>query len=182
LPEEGNCGPPAGQGLVLRALGELEEAFGFHKKAEALALEAANKDELHRSYANQALILQEWGRLREAMELLKKQEAISLDLGNKNSLQYGYSIQALTLTKWGRLDEAMELLKKQEALSSELGHKSGLGHCYWYWGRWARAKGDRATEQQKLQQALALFTELNMPLERDAVQAELDRLNSGVSG
>jgi hypothetical protein len=72
----------------------------------------------------------------------------------------------------------VELLKKQEAICLELGSKSGLGHSYWNRGLLARAQGDHATEKQKLQQALALFTELNMPRERDAVQAELDRLNS----
>jgi hypothetical protein len=59
-----------------------------------------------------------------------------------------------------------------------LGLKNDLGYCYWRWGLLARAQGDRATEKQKLQQALILFTELNMPRQRDAVQAELDQLNS----
>ena len=59
-----------------------------------------------------------------------------------------------------------------------MGNKSGLDICYWNWGLLARAQGDHQTEKQKLQQALALFTELKMPRERDAVQAELDRTDS----
>ena len=41
-----------------------------------------------------------------------------------------------------------------------------------------RAQGDRKTAREKLQQALAIFTELKMPRERDEVQAELDRLSA----
>ena len=47
---------------------------------------------------------------------------------------------------------------------------SGLGN----WLDPARAQGDRKTEKEKLEQALAIFTELKMPRERDAVQAELE--------
>ena len=43
----------------------------------------------------------------------------------------------------------------------------------------ARAQGDRKIEKEKLEQALAIFTELKMPRERDAVQAELEKVDSG---
>ena len=42
------------------------------------------------------------------------------------------------------------------------------------WGLLARAQGDRKTEKEKLERALAIFTELKMPRQRDAVQKELD--------
>jgi hypothetical protein len=46
-----------------------------------------------------------------------------------------------------------------------------------------RAQGERQTEKEKLEQALAIFTELKMPRERDAVQKELDRdRDLGVGG
>ena len=45
-------------------------------------------------------------------------------------------------------------------------------------GYLAGLQDDHATEKQKLQQALALFTELKMPSERDAVQAALAQLPS----
>jgi hypothetical protein len=38
----------------------------------------------------------------------------------------------------------------------------------------ARAQGDRKTEKEKLEQALAIFTELKMPRECDFVQKELE--------
>ena len=44
---------------------------------------------------------------------------------------------------------------------------------------WMRLRGDRKTEKEKLEQALAIFTELKMPRERDAVQKELDKLTNG---
>ena len=43
----------------------------------------------------------------------------------------------------------------------------------------ARAQGDRKTEKEKLEQALAIFTELKMPRQRDAVQAALEKVDSG---
>ena len=54
-----------------------------------------------------------------------------------------------------------------------------MGYCYWNWGLLARAQGDRKTEKEKLEQALAIFTELKMPRERDAVQTELEKVDSG---
>ena len=45
--------------------------------------------------------------------------------------------------------------------------------------RLARAQRDRKTEREKLEQALAIFTELKMPRERDAVQKELKKVASG---
>ena len=83
--------------------------------------------------------------------------------------------QALILKDWGRLEEAMALHKKKEALCLELGNRSSLAYCYWNWGLLARAQCDRNTEREKLSAALDIFTELNMPRERDAVRAELEK-------
>ncbi len=166
------------QALILYEWGRLEEALELHKKQEVICLELGNKNDLQGNYGNQALILKAWGRLEEALALHKKEEAIGLELGNKDGLQLSYCTQANILRQWGRLDEALNLYRKQETICLELGSKYGLGYCYWNWGLLARAQGDHATEKQKLQQALALFTELNMPRERDAVQAELDEIDS----
>jgi tetratricopeptide (TPR) repeat protein len=163
------------QALILKAWGRLEEAMALHKKEEAICKELGDKDGLQHSYGNQALILRRWGRLEEAMEFLKKQEAICAELGNRDSLAHSYANQALILQARGRLEEALELLKKQEVICVELGSQEGLGHCYWYLGSVAREMGDPQTEKEKLQAALAIFTELKMPRERDAVQADLNR-------
>ena len=163
------------QAVILRAWGRLEEAMALLKKQETLCLELDNKDSLQISYGNQAAILQGGGRLEEAMALHKKEEALCLKLGNKDSLQRSYGSQALILQAWGQLGEAMALLKKQEALCLELGNRSGLAYCYWAWGLLAREQRDHKTERQKLAAALNIFTELNMPRERDAVRAELEK-------
>jgi tetratricopeptide (TPR) repeat protein len=164
------------QALILRDWGRLEEAMELHKKKEALCLELGSKDGLQRSYGNQALILRDWGRLEEAMELHKKQEALCLELGNKDGLGATYGNQAAILFNWGRLEDAMELLKKQEALCLELGSKNGLGYCYWSWGLLAREMHDSEGEHEKLQAALQIFTKLNMPREKESVQAEIDKI------
>jgi tetratricopeptide (TPR) repeat protein len=166
------------QANILREWGRLKKALALHKKEEAIAIELGSKDQLQRSYGNQALIFKAWGRMEEAMALHEKEEAICLELGNKDSLQQSYGNQANNLRMQGQLDRSMELFKKQEAICLELGNKSDLGYCYCNWGLLARAQGDHETEKRKLQQALALFTELKMPRERDAIQAELDQLNS----
>ncbi len=109
--------------------------------------------------------------MEEAFELHKKAEALCLELGNKGGLQISYCNQARILQAWGRLEEAFELFKKTETLCLELGHRSGLAYCYWNWGLLARKQRDRKTEREKLAAALDIFTELNMPRERDAVRA-----------
>ena len=164
------------QALILKAWGRLEEALALLKKKETICEELGNRDGLAISYGNQALILKAWGRLEDAMALHKKEEEIALELGNKDGLQASYGNQALILEDWGRLEEAMALHKKKEAICLELGLKSGLAYSYWQWGLTARAQGDKKTEKEKLEQALAIFTELKMPIERDAVQAELGKL------
>ena len=58
----------------------------------------------------------------------------------------------------------------------------GLGYCYYHLGLLAREMGARQIEKEKLQAALAIFTELKMPRERDAVQADLDRAREGSPG
>jgi tetratricopeptide (TPR) repeat protein len=163
------------QALILQDWGRLGEAFELHKKQEALCLELGKKDSLQISYGNQALILQAWGRLEEAFELLKKKEALCLELGKKDSLQISYGNQALILQAWGQLEEAFELLKKKEALCLELGNRRDLAICYCNWGLLAREQRDRKTEREKLAAALNIFTDLNMPRERDEVRAELEK-------
>jgi tetratricopeptide (TPR) repeat protein len=166
------------QALILRAWGRLEEAMALHKKQEALCLELGNKDGLQASYGNQGLILEAWGRLEEALALHKKSEALCVELGNKDGLQWTYGNQALILKDWGRLVEALALLKKKEALCMELGNKDGLGYCYWNWGLLARSQKNPSAEREKLNAALAIFTDLNMPRQRDAVAAELNKTRS----
>jgi NB-ARC domain len=163
------------QAVILQAWGRLEEAFELHKKQEALSLELGNKDFLRRSYGKQALILYFWGRLKEAMALHKIEEAFCLELGNKDGLQASYGNQALILEDWGRLEEALALHKKQEALCLELGTRLSLAYCHWNWGLLAREQRDRKTEREKLAAALVIFTDLEMPRERDAVRAELEK-------
>jgi len=46
---------------------------------------------------------------------------------------------------------------------------------YSQWGLLAREQRDRKTEGEKLAAALDIFTELNMPRERDAARAELGK-------
>jgi tetratricopeptide (TPR) repeat protein len=166
------------QALILKDRGRLEEALALHKKKEAICIELGNKNSLQISYGNQALILQAWGRLEEALALHKKEEAICIELGNKDSLQRSYGNQATILIQQKKLSEALLLYEKKEALCLELGNKSSLGYCYFQWARLEAARGDRTAQKQRLQRALAIFAELGMPRQRDAVQAELDELRS----
>jgi tetratricopeptide (TPR) repeat protein len=163
------------QANILHVWGRLEEALELLKKEEAICRELGNKDGLSKSYSGQGLVLQALGRLEEALSMYRKEELFCNELGEKDGLQRSYSNQVTILETWGRLEDGLELLKKQETICRELGNKSGLGYCYYNWGLLARAQGDRRTEKQKLQQALALFTELKMPRQRDAVQAELEK-------
>jgi len=115
------------------------------------------------------------GRLAEAFEICNRMTSAAAKRNDDSWLQAWCGNQALILRGWGRLEEALALHKKEEELCLELGNRSGLGYCYWSWGLLARAQKDSHTEQEKLNAALALFTELNMPRQRDAVAAELNK-------
>jgi tetratricopeptide (TPR) repeat protein len=172
----------ANEAVILNAWGRLDEAMSLHDKEEAIYLKLSNQEGLQMSYGNQVLILKTSGRLEEAMTLLKKSEVISLQLGDRGVLATNYGNQALILKTWGRLDEAVQLLKKKEAICLELGNQRELAHCYWHWGLLAREQHDGKTEREKLQRALALFTELKMPREIKDVQASLDETNGNDLG
>jgi tetratricopeptide (TPR) repeat protein len=115
------------------------------------------------------------GELEITLRILQQKEALCLKLGNRDGLQASYGKQALILSAWGRLEEAMALLEKKEALCLELGNRSSLAYCYWNWGLLAREQRDRKAEREKLAAALDIFSELNMPRERDAARAELEK-------
>jgi hypothetical protein len=55
------------------------------------------------------------------------------------------------------------------------GQPQQSGLRYWDWGLLAREQRDRNTEREKLAAALDIFTELNMPRERDTIRAELEK-------
>ncbi len=160
------------QALVLDSCGRTEEAMKLLEREEEICRTIGKST--HHICGTQALMLRRLGRLEEAMLLLKKQEEISLRLGDKDYLQRSYSNQALILSEWGRFEEAFALLRRQENIVSELGSQSSLAYCYWHWGIVAGTQGDDVTKEDKLQQALFLFTELNMPRECDRVQATLN--------
>lgn len=141
-----------------------------------IGLELADSDRLSRSYGSQAEVYEAWGRLDEALDLLKKQENLELD--NKNRLQASYRRQAPILIKQRKLGEAEALYRKVETICSELGNKSGLGHCFWESAALEAARGDRAVQKQRLEQALTIFKQLGTPVSRDAVQVELAQLTS----
>ncbi len=165
------------QALILKDWGRLEEAMQLHKKQEEICIELGNKNNLQISYGNQAIILQAWGRLEEAMQLHKKEEEICIELGNKDSLQRSYGNQAIILQAWGRLEEAMQLHKKKEEVCIELGRKSSLGYCYWGMASVHVEKGEKNNAIKCGKQALALFAELNMPQQTEALEEFLNGLD-----
>lgn len=170
------------QALILRAVGRLEDALGLLKKQEAICLALDNKNGLQACYLNQSVVLHLRGRLEDALRLLKQQEAICLELANKDGLKACYGNQSSILKAWGRLEDALALLKKEEAICLELGDRGALAHCYWGWGQLERALGRPKAEQSRFSAALALFREIGMPRERDAVEAELTKsLSEGAS-
>jgi hypothetical protein len=128
-------------------------------------------------------LTQRLGRLPEAHEICERMVQEANRREDTRILQVWHGNQAVILRAWWRLDEAMALLKKQEAkkveaICLELGNREGLAYCYCIWGLLAREQGDSQTEREKLERALALFTELKMPGEIKAVQDLLNETNS----
>jgi len=157
-------------GNLSRALGRLSQAWEFYERLSKQALDASQRDWLENSYGGQALILKDWGRLDEAMALHKKEEAIGLELGDRAGLQRSYGNQALILQDWGRLDEAMALYNKEEVICMELGDRAGLAYSFWSQGLLLRSQGNPGDAKQKLEAAHAIFTEVGLVRQRDAVR------------
>ena len=82
----------------------------------------------------------------------------------------------------GELEIALRILQQEEALCLELRNRSSVAYCYWNWGLLAREQRDRKAAQEELAAAREIFTELNMPRERDAVEAELEKTAAAGTG
>lgn len=141
--------------------------MALHQQEEAICQALNDSKGLGNTYGNQALILRRWGKPEEAMVLLEKVEVICQERNDRTGLARTYRNQSLILQDWGRLEEAMALLQKDEAICLALNDRAGLAHCYRQWGSLERQQKLEGTA--KLTVALSIFTELNMPRERDAV-------------
>jgi tetratricopeptide (TPR) repeat protein len=161
------------QALILQDLGMLDEAMSLLKKQASICRKIKNRDDLQKNYGNQATIYLDQKEPEKAMPLLKKQEALCLELGNRESLQRALANQAAVLNSLRRFPRALELLKRSEAICIELGLRRDLAYCYYYWGVVAQAMDDKPTEKQKLELALAMFTELKMPREAEGVRMSI---------
>ena len=166
------------QALILKAWGRLEEALALHKKEEAICLELGNKDGLQSSYGNQALILTGVGAAGGGAGAAQEARSDLPGVG-----QQGRAAAQLRQPgadperRGGGWRRRWRCCKKKE------GDLPGVGQQEQPWllllatgGFWRGRRATRKTEKEKLEQALAIFTELKMPRERDAVQAELDKM------
>jgi len=163
------------QASILFRCDRQEEALALFKKQEELALKIGNQSTLAVSYGNQAVILRGWDRSEEAMALHKKEEEICLALGHLQGLQASYGNQSQILQSQGQLSEALFLLGKQEEICRAIGSKEGLAKCYLNWGLIERELNHPQAERDRLAASLALFDDLKMTSERDAVKAEYDK-------
>jgi hypothetical protein len=89
--------------------------------------------------------------------------------------RFGHPFQ---LTKPLMRPTTAALLKKMEALCLELGNRSALAYCYSNWGLLARKQRDSKAEPEKLAAALEIFTELNMPREREGPYSKCQKWRS----
>ena len=86
------------------------------------------------------------GELEIALRILQQDEALCLESSDKDSLSYGNQAVCKPGAGWRRP-----------------------------WRLLAREQRDHKTERERLAPALDIFTDLNMPRKRDAVQAELEK-------
>jgi len=117
----GEAASYAGQALILKAWGKLDEAMRLHKKEEKLCEELGDKSGLARTYGNQALILKAWGKLDEAMRLHKKEEKLKEELGDKAGLAITYGNQGIVHKTRGDLDKAKKMYERSLFLFQEIG-------------------------------------------------------------
>ena len=162
------------QALILQLWGRLDEAMGLHEKQRAIYTAIGDQAGLSRCYGNLAALLLRCGRLDEALRFLKDQEDICTKLGDWHGLQGSYGNQVVILLNENRLDEALLLLEKQEVICLAMGDRSSLASCYMNWGAVLRYRSAPQAAREKLEQALALFTELRMPREINQIQDALN--------
>jgi hypothetical protein len=117
------------------------------------------------------------GRGEEALALLDEKQDILEGVDDKEALLHVLNLRAhILMTLRSRGADVIQVLENVEKLSKELGDKRSLAGCYWRWATAAEDLGQRSVATDKLPLALALFTELKMPKERDAVQGFLNWL------
>jgi len=156
--------------------------MALHQEEERICRELGNKDGLQRSLGSQALILRLRGDLDGAMALHQEEGRICRELGNKNSLAISLINQALILRERGRVDVAMDLLREAEDLCRQCGYASSLGYGLYHQA--SLLHHNRGQPQAALplaEEALGIFTHLNMPGMRDHSQTLLSAIQQTLS-
>jgi nephrocystin-3 len=146
--------------LLLKALGELDEAMELFREQEEICRVIGNADVLQSSFGNQALILDIRGQFDRALDLLTKQEQLCRKLNSLDSLRVCLGNQAEIRRKRGELAEALQVRREQERICRELGNEEGLAICFGGQAAIYQAGGELRTAFRLLRDAERIFREL----------------------
>lgn len=167
---------------IMDERGDKKEALALFREAEQLAREQNDKDGLSRSLMNQANIMQLQHDLDGAQKTYQEVERLKREVGDKDGLQLVLFNRAYLLQQQGDHGGAISLMVEQERLCREIGEKQLLAASLFQQGAlMAMSGGDRALAKVKCEEALALFRELEMPVEVKKALNALRLIESGIS-
>lgn len=167
---------------ILVERGEAIEALALLKETERLAREQGDKEGLSTSLSNQANIMTSQHDFDGAHATYLEVERLKREVGDKDGLQLALFNRAYLLQQHGDRSGALSLMAEQELLCREIGEKTLLAASLFQQGAlMTMSGGDRALAKVKCEEALALFRELEMPVEVKKTLNALRVIESGIS-
>jgi tetratricopeptide (TPR) repeat protein len=164
-------------GIAYYELGEYERAISCHQENLVISQEIGDRNGEAVSLGNLGDVYYALTNYFKALDLQSQKLTIAREICNQVTELYALSGVGEALIKLSRYEEAFEVLKSTLKTCQETGQRFLEAKIFKLFSELNQALGEIETAQQYCQQALALATELGIPLkaECEALLAELEK-------
>ncbi len=143
-------------GLLLKRLGEIDEAMSAYQTVMRLGKKTNNKVAIAAAYGNLGILYKTRGNLEQAEGMYQNALAIHEELGHKEGMAGVYGNLGNLYRTRGDLEQTESMYQAALAIYEELGHKEGMAAQYGNLGNLYRARGDLEQAEDMYQKSLAI--------------------------
>jgi protein O-GlcNAc transferase len=143
-------------GLLLKRIGELDEAIIAYQTVLKLGQSHQDQQEIAMAYGNLGTVYQTRGDLDQASEMYQKALQIDEALGNRQGMAEDYGNLGNVYKTRGDLDKASEMHQKALQIDEALGNRQGMAEDYGNLGNVYKTRGDLDNASEMYQKALQI--------------------------
>jgi tetratricopeptide (TPR) repeat protein len=148
-------------GITAQAMGQVDEAEDWHRKALTLSEDVGHRPGMASTYHGLGNTAYLHGRLDEAEDWYRKSLTISEDLDDRPSMAPSYHQLGMTAEARGRLDEAGDWYRKSLTISQDLGNRPGMVNTYHQLGNTAYQRGRLDEAEDWYRKSLTISEDLD---------------------